>query len=175
MEKKVIKLLILDVDGVLTDGKKYYGLDGMPFAKTFCDKDFTAIKRVRAGGTYVCFLSGDNKINENVANNRNIPFYYSRGKDKVEFIKVFMEKYNVTPEEICYIGDDLFDITIMKSVKYAYCTNDAPEKVKNECVVLNVAGGQNVVCYLADMLIKNKLINDSTMEEIEELDKNENF
>ena len=43
----MIKLIILDIDGVLTDGRKYYGVDGIPFAKTYCDKDFTAIKRMR--------------------------------------------------------------------------------------------------------------------------------
>lgn len=50
-----IKLAILDIDGVLTDGRKYYGLDGIPFAKTYCDKDFTAIKRMRGAGVKVCF------------------------------------------------------------------------------------------------------------------------
>ena len=42
----MIKLLILDVDGVLTDGKKVYGKEGTGLYKTFCDKDFTAIKRL---------------------------------------------------------------------------------------------------------------------------------
>ena len=171
----MIKLLVLDVDGVLTDGRKYYGLDGMPFAKTFCDKDFTAIKRAKAAGVHVCFLSGDNKVNQAVAKNRNIPFYYSRGIDKSEFLNIFLERFGTTPDEIAYIGDDLFDIGIMKKVGFKYCTNDAPEKVKTYCEVLDVAGGQNVVCRLVDHLLKSKLIPDSTIQQIEELDKNEKF
>ena len=42
----MIELVILDIDGVMTDGRKYYGVDGIPFAKTYCDKDFTGIKRL---------------------------------------------------------------------------------------------------------------------------------
>ena len=53
-----IKLVILDVDGVMTDGRKYYGVDGMPFAKTYCDKDFTAIKRLRSRRKSVYFIGG---------------------------------------------------------------------------------------------------------------------
>lgn len=51
----MIKLLILDVDGVLTNGKKYYGENGLGRLKNFCDKDFTAIKRIKAAGVNVCF------------------------------------------------------------------------------------------------------------------------
>ena len=52
----MIKLVILDVDGVLTDGKKYYNRDGDVVMKTFCDKDWTAIKRFKALGIKVLFL-----------------------------------------------------------------------------------------------------------------------
>ena len=54
-----VKLLAIDVDGVLTDGKKYYNRDGKVEMKTFCDKDWTAIKRFRALGVNVIFLTGD--------------------------------------------------------------------------------------------------------------------
>ena len=55
----MIKLLILDVDGILTDGKKQYDREGNVRMKTFCDKDWTAIKRFRALGINVIFLTGD--------------------------------------------------------------------------------------------------------------------
>ena len=82
----MIKLVILDIDGIMTDGRKYYGLDGIPFAKTYCDKDFTAIKRIKGAGVEVCFLSGDERVNMAMAKNRNIPFYSARGKDKADFV-----------------------------------------------------------------------------------------
>jgi 3-deoxy-D-manno-octulosonate 8-phosphate phosphatase (KDO 8-P phosphatase) len=111
-----IDLIILDIDGIMTDGKKTYDLAGNVISKTYCDKDFTAIKRMRAAGLKVCFLSGDNRINQLMAANRNIDFYYARGVDKVSFVDSFEKKYNTTRERMLYLGDDLFDMNIMKEV-----------------------------------------------------------
>ena len=59
MEAILIKLVILDVDGVLTTGKKYYNREGEVKLKSFCDKDWTAIKRFQAIGIPVIFITGD--------------------------------------------------------------------------------------------------------------------
>lgn len=171
-----IKLVILDIDGILTDGKKYYGLDGMPFAKTYCDKDFTAIKRLRGAGISVCFLSGDNTINENMAKNRNIDFYYARGKDKAEFIPDLEKEYKISRDEMIYVGDDLFDISVMLEVGMSFCPIDAPDIVKKSSThVINGLGGHNLVAILYDWLLESKLIEDCTMQDIEDLDKKEVF
>ena len=69
----MIKLLILDVDGIMTDGVKYYDKEGVVKLKTFCDKDWTAIKRFKSIGIQVLFLTGD-PFNEAIAKNRNIDF-----------------------------------------------------------------------------------------------------
>lgn len=172
-----IKLAILDVDGVLTDGKKYYGVDGIPFAKTYCDKDFTAIKRMRGSGMHVCFLSGDERVNKAMAKNRNIDFFSARGKDKADFITELQLRYNTTPEKMLYIGDDLFDLSIMKVVGVAFCPNDAPRKIRDFCGknVLARSGGQNVVAEMVDVLLERGLMRDCSMKDIEDLDKNEKF
>lgn len=173
-----VKLAILDIDGIMTDGKKYYGLDGIPFAKTYCDKDFTAIKRLRGAGVQVCFLSGDERVNKAMANNRNIPFLSARGKDKAEFLKAYENNYDVKREEILYIGDDLFDKSIMELVGHAYCPSDACRDIKIVCGEANVLsnkGGCNVICELFDVLLDRGLVLDCTMQDIENLDKNEKF
>ena len=174
----MIKLAILDVDGVLTDGRKYYDLLGMPFAKTYCDKDFTAIKRLKGAGVHVCFLSGDERVNRPMAKNRNIDFYAARGKDKAEFIELFESTYNCTRDEMLYIGDDLFDKSIMEIVGHAYCPSDACRDIKRLCGVPNTLynkAGNNVICELFDTLHDRRLINDCTMADIENLDKKEVF
>jgi len=174
----MIKLVILDIDGVLTDGKKYYGQDGMPFAKTYCDKDFTAIKRLRGAGVSVCFLSGDNVVNEAMAKNRNIDFYYARGKDKADFVENFAKTYNTNAKDMLYIGDDLFDASIMKKVGHAYCPADACRDLKEICGTSNVLlnnGGNNAIMEMVDLLLQRKLVNDCTFQDIENLDKNEKF
>tara|TARA_R110002020_G_scaffold374719_5_gene586011 strand:- start:908 stop:1432 length:525 start_codon:yes stop_codon:yes gene_type:complete len=172
-----IKMIILDIDGILTDGKKYYGLDGMPFAKTFCDKDFTAIKRMRGAGVKVCFLSGDNRVNEAMAKNRNIDFYYARGRDKATFVEEFEERYGIDREYMAYVGDDLFDINIMKKVGFSCCPGDAPEKVKEAATqtLEGCSGGQNFVMKFVDAILRQDLVPDCTLEDIERLDRNEKF
>ncbi len=174
----MIKLVILDIDGIMTDGRKYYGLDGIPFAKTYCDKDFTAIKRLRGAGVEVCFLSGDERVNMAMAKNRNIPFYSARGKDKADFVEEFEYEYDISRSEMLYIGDDLFDLSIMKIVGHAFCPQDAPNILKDYCGVKNTIprnGGENVVAKMVDLLLERKQIKDCTMAEIEALDKKEKF
>jgi len=174
----MIKLVILDIDGVLTDGKKYYGVDGIPFAKTYCDKDFTAIKRLKGSGVNVCFLSGDERVNKAMAENRKIDFFSARGKDKVDFLPLLSTMYNAKPEEMMYIGDDLFDYSIMEAVGHPYCPSDAVRKIKNLCGIegiLNNKGGDNVIAELFEVLLDKKLIEDCSFEDIEALDKKEVF
>ena len=174
----MIKLIILDIDGVLTDGRKYYGIDGMPFAKTYCDKDFTAIKRLKGAGINVCFLSGDTRVNQAMAKNRNIDFYSARGKDKAEFISLFEDTYKAGREDMLYIGDDLFDKSMLEIVGHPYCPMDACRDIRIVCGYENIVpknGGDNVICELYDMLLERQLVTDCTMEDIENLDKKENF
>lgn len=172
-------LLILDVDGVLTDGKKFYGPDGLCAFKSFNDRDFTAIKKFKSIGMDVVFLSGDKTINEPLAKNRNIDFYCSRGHkdctDKSQFIPLFEKKYDVTTEQMIYIGDDIFDINIMKSVKYSFCPKDSPYEVKNVSKVLNCKSGENCLTELYEHLLENKIIVEYDHEKLLNFDKNEKF
>jgi 3-deoxy-D-manno-octulosonate 8-phosphate phosphatase (KDO 8-P phosphatase) len=113
-----------------------------------------------------------------MAKNRNIDFFYARGKDKVEFLEMLCQKYSTTPEHIAYVGDDLFDKNIMKAIKYPFCPSDSVMDIKAICGFNNILsknGGENVVMELVDLLLKKKLINDATLEQIEALDKNEKF
>lgn len=177
----MIKLVILDVDGILTSGVKYYAADGMPVMKSFYDKDFTAIKRIKASGISICFLSGDNFINEEVAKNRNIDFFYARGRDKVDFLPELCETYNVVPGDVLFIGDDLFDINLMKAVGYPFCPKDAVKEILEYCCiarptnVVNRNAGTGVVEKLYEMLLDRKLISPVTLGQVEELDKLEKF
>jgi 3-deoxy-D-manno-octulosonate 8-phosphate phosphatase (KDO 8-P phosphatase) len=174
----MIKLLILDIDGVLTSGKKSYGQDGKIISKEFNDKDFTAIKRIKASGIPVVFLSGDKNINESVAQNRNIDFFHSiiNGQlNKASFVTVLCRNYRVKPEEIAYVGDDLFDLEIIELVGYKYCPYDAIDDLKNICTVLNRNGGNGVVESLYQSMINDKLIIVPTLANIKTLDSLEKY
>ena len=105
----MIKLVILDVDGVMTDGKKYYDRDGNVVMKNFCDKDWTAVKRFRAIGIPVVFLTGD-PFNAKILSNRNLPYVVNRGegfhRDKVNFLDEILEKYECEADDVVYLHID---------------------------------------------------------------------
>jgi 3-deoxy-D-manno-octulosonate 8-phosphate phosphatase (KDO 8-P phosphatase) len=151
----MIKLLTLDVDGILTNGKKAYDKYGNVISKSFCDKDWTAIKRFKSLGIQVIFLSGDS-FNKGVADKRNIDIIINRSEkehiDKSKYIDKICEKYNVSTEEIAFAGDDIFDLNFMKKIKYAFCPIDAPNIIKKNSVTLNCKGGDNFIMNLFDYL-----------------------
>jgi 3-deoxy-D-manno-octulosonate 8-phosphate phosphatase (KDO 8-P phosphatase) len=144
-------MLVLDIDGVLTNGTKLYNLEGKTSYKAYCDKDFTAIKRFKACGIPVVFLSGDTVVNKQMAESRGIDFYHSRDStgniDKSRFINQFKEQYNVS--RLAYVGDDYYDLTMLNSVELSLCPHDACEDVKS-CVdvVLDTNGGEGVVAEI---------------------------
>jgi len=180
----MIKLLILDVDGVLTDGKKYYNRDGKVEMKTFCDKDWTAIKRFRALGVNVIFLTGD-PFNENIAHHRNIQCIVNRkdGKhtDKGDYVEEICQEYGVTEKEIAFVGDDIFDLGIIKKVKYSYCPEDAPNEIQHEVTeILTAPGGNNCIMVLFDYLKDSNLLPkkyklEEHMKDVYALDVKEKF
>ena len=180
----VIKLLILDVDGVLTDGKKYYNRNGDVVMKTFCDKDWTAIKRFRAMGVNVIFLTGD-PFNEKIASNRNIDCIVNRkdGRhtDKEDYLQEICDTYKVTKKEIAFVGDDIFDMGIIKKVKYSYCPEDSTEEIQNAVTdIITAPGGNNCIMILFDYLKDSKLLpkkydDEEHLKEVYSLDVKEKF
>jgi 3-deoxy-D-manno-octulosonate 8-phosphate phosphatase (KDO 8-P phosphatase) len=172
-------LLILDVDGVLTDGKKYYDKTGKAVLKTFCDRDFTAIKKFKAAGWHVVFLSGDSNVNEAVAKNRNIPFYCNRVNgemiNKVKFLDRLCKEFKTDINNTGYIGDDIFDIDILKAVKWPFCPANADSAVKKIAINLNAKSGECCISELHDFFSSSNLVKPVTLEQIEALDRNERF
>lgn len=137
MSKK-IKILITDIDGILSSGQKIYDKDGNCIGKSFCDRDFTAIKRFRAIGIPVVAITGD-EWNAGFLHKRNIPYYVNRNNGKhickTTFLPEILENYNVSIEEVAYIGDDLFDIPMMRAVgqENAFCPDESPKIVRFFC------------------------------------------
>ena len=174
-----LKLIILDIDGVLTDGTKTYDSNANVISKRYNDKDFTAIKRFMALNINVCFLSGDTNINEKMAKKRNIKFYSGRLSngiiDKKEVLKTILKNYSVSSENSLYIGDDIFDIEIMKEVKFAYCPKDSPKCVKKICKVLNKNGGEGVIAELFDNLVKCGILSIPSVKDVMEIDSKESY
>lgn len=149
-------LLVIDIDGVMTDSTKVYGRNGRVIAKNYSDLDFTAIKRFRAAGIKVCFLSGDTAVNEAMARSRKIDFVYGRDAsgniDKAAQLPGLCLRYGTTPERVAYVGDDYYDLSIMAAVGHSFCPSNAPSVVQRTAgTTLRAAAGTGVIAALYDM------------------------
>lgn len=149
-------LLIIDIDGVMTDGTKIYDLNGKVSGKRYCDLDFTAIKRFKAAGIEVVFLSGDKNVNQEMAAIRKITFFNNiAGVDKVDKLPAIKKYYEQaskkTDYKIAYIGDDYYDMAIMSSVDFAFCPKSSPAAVVRVADVIDRLPGYGVIAELYDM------------------------
>lgn len=149
--------LFFDIDGVMTDGVKYYNLDGMPYAKTFFDKDFTALKIATAAGFKVVAVSGDEKINKKMISNRNIDFLHARSVSKWDVVTA---NYKIERNDlIVAVGDDIFDLELLQNATIPCCPiNSHPEILRyinssRDGIVTHAKGGGGVLVEIVDALI----------------------
>ena len=126
-----IKLFVMDVDGTLTDGKIYMGENG-EVMKAFNVKDGYAIAHMLPEmGIIPAIITGrKSKIVENRAKELGITELYQGVGDKLAQLKKVAEKYNASPEEIAYIGDDLNDLACIEYCGVTACPADAVEEVR---------------------------------------------
>lgn len=135
-------MLVMDVDGTLTDGRIYIGSDG-EIMKAFDVKDGYAIARLKQFGIepviitgrksdIVCIRAGELKITE----------LHQGIEDKLSKLKSIAVEYNLSSEEIAYIGDDLNDIACMEYCGLSACPGDAIEQIKGivDYVCVNFGG-----------------------------------
>lgn len=151
-----IKLLILDVDGTLTDGKIYISNSGEEI-KAFNVKDGYAIKEIlpQIGIVPVIITGRKSKIVEIRANELDIKEVYQGVKSKLQIYEELKSKYNITDKNIAYIGDDFNDLIILKRIKYSACPQDAVEKVKEVCnFIMDRRGGEGAVYEFIIKLFK---------------------
>jgi YrbI family 3-deoxy-D-manno-octulosonate 8-phosphate phosphatase len=147
-----IKLLVLDVDGVLTDGGMYYSNSGDEFKK-FNTKDGMGIKIAIENGIKVGFLS--NGKNDALIKNRaallGVEFVYVGFDKKLSILKQWMHDLQLEYENIAYVGDDINDLEIMEHVEFNACPLDAVPKVKAIAkYLLDNKGGEGCVREFID-------------------------
>lgn len=127
-----IKMLVMDVDGTLTDGHIYIGPDGEEM-KVFDCKDGLGIKELLPGlGITPVIITGRNSvITQNRARELRISELYQGVSDKLPLLKTIAAQRGLTAEEIAYIGDDLNDLACMEFCSLTACPRDAAEAVRD--------------------------------------------
>ena len=131
MNDSIIKLLVMDVDGTLTDGKINMGPDGELF-KSFNIRDGYGINEMLpANGIVPAIITGrTSRIVENRARELHITELHQGKHDKLDTLLALMEKYGCTGENVAYIGDDILDIVCMERCGLTACPADACRQVK---------------------------------------------
>ncbi len=152
---KKIKLLILDVDGVLTDAGMYFTENGDQ-VKKYNAKDGMAIKALDQVGVQAGIISSAHKINmvKSRAEMLSINHIYVGKDPKIDILLGWCKKLELGLEEIAIIGDDINDLPVMKAVGFSACPSDAVLKVKETVdLVLHTKGGQGCVREFIDFYL----------------------
>jgi YrbI family 3-deoxy-D-manno-octulosonate 8-phosphate phosphatase len=155
-----IKLLILDVDGVMTDGGMYVSENGDQM-KRYNTQDGMGIMHLTKSNFQVGIISSGftNNMVQKRAELLGIQNCYVGRDPKIEILKDWCKKLNLKLEEVAIIGDDINDLEIMKNVGLAVCPSNAVNSVKSIChIILSKKGGDGCVReFIDNYLLKNPL------------------
>jgi 3-deoxy-D-manno-octulosonate 8-phosphate phosphatase (KDO 8-P phosphatase) len=153
---KKIKLLILDVDGVLTDSRIIYDNFGDEI-KCFSVYDgFGMMLLYRAGIKSVIITAKKTRIVERRARDMHVSKVYSDHK-KLKVYEEILKKFKVKDEEVCFIGDDLIDLPVLKRVGLSIAPPEAVDEVKKSChYITKKSGGKGAVRELIEIILKSQ-------------------
>jgi 3-deoxy-D-manno-octulosonate 8-phosphate phosphatase (KDO 8-P phosphatase) len=179
---KKIKLLLLDVDGVMTDGTIFFvpaaeeasrrlrsatedkadaggyaiSSEAMVEVKGFNAHDGTAFSLARLGGIRTGLIT--KRISETVrlrARDLKIEYVYQGAADKLSAFREILEKENLKPEEAAFVGDDIIDLPVMRHCGLAFAVANARENVKDEAhVITDHRGGEGAVRDAVEYILK---------------------
>jgi len=153
---KRIKILLTDIDGVLTDGGLYYTEEGMVMKKFFV-RDGMGTSLLHKAGIQTGVISTDvSPIADTRAERLKMNFIYTGIWEKEKALEEICEKTKLLPENIAFIGDDVNDLLILQKVGFAACPKDARDEVKKlvhySC---KKKGGKGAYREVAELILKN--------------------
>ena len=152
-----IKMVVFDVDGVLTDGKIVLDMHGVE-TKSFNVQDGTGIKYLLRSDIRVGLITGrQSGVVSLRARELGIEDIYQGVKVKLEAYEKLVEKHGLHDEEVCYVGDDLPDIPVMRRVGLPVAVANARLEVKNEAAYVTQAeGGAGAAREVAEEILKGQ-------------------
>jgi 3-deoxy-D-manno-octulosonate 8-phosphate phosphatase (KDO 8-P phosphatase) len=152
-----IQFILMDLDGVLTDGSVIYSSSG-EMLKAFNAHDGFGINRGRSLGLKFAIISGMSaKANEIRAERLKIEELYQNCEDKTEAAREIKQKYNLTDENLCFMGDDVFDIPLLHRVAFSAAPPEAVEDVRSAVhYITKVSAGRGCVREVIDLILKKQ-------------------
>lgn len=150
-----IKLLLLDVDGVLTDGGIIYS-DAGDQIKKFHSRDGLGLRLLMDSGIQVGIITGrKSKALEYRCQNLGITLLFDGIKDKLAALDEIISQTGIIREHIAFVGDDLMDLPVMKRVGISFCVPDACHEVKHHSdMITTQKAGHGAVREICEQILK---------------------
>lgn len=157
LKAKNIKLAAFDIDGVMTDGSLTYLPDGSQ-SKTFNAKDGLGVVMLNKAGIMTAIITAkETKAVSGRAKTLGITKLFMNQTNKMLALNELCREFSLQYNEIMYMGDDLPDIEVLKSVGLSVCPNDAVDEVKEICnIVTSKGGGRGAVREICDFVLLAK-------------------
>jgi 3-deoxy-D-manno-octulosonate 8-phosphate phosphatase (KDO 8-P phosphatase) len=154
-----VRLLLMDVDGVLTDGSYWNvpdGRGGLAEIKTFDSQDGLALQWLKRMGFQAGVISGRTSIaTEERARSAGFAFVYQGHLEKIPILQEILEQAKLEPAQVGYVGDDYTDVVIMHRVGFAVATANAKPEVKTEAdYVTDAPGGHGAIREVVELLLR---------------------
>ena len=151
-------MLILDVDGVLTDGRLFYGSAGIEL-KAFNVHDGYGIKKIQLEGISIAIVSGrTSDIVERRAKELNIRFLFQNVDQKDEVLEELCQESGIQPRHMAHVGDDLPDLALFQNVGLGIAVADARVEVqKSADFVTKAKGGEGAVRDVCELILASRL------------------
>lgn len=153
-----IKLVVFDVDGVLTDGTLSYSASGEEI-KHFNVKDGVGIKLLNTYDITTAVISAkDSAPLRKRISDLGIPHFYPACKDKWEKLSALMDELWLEPNQVCYVGDDVIDLKVMKRIGLSITPADGFWLVKEHSdLITDAMGGKGVAREVADIVLGSRM------------------
>lgn len=154
----MIKMLVLDVDGTLTDGKIYIGDTG-EIMKAFCAHDAVGVRKLSENDIIPVIITGrESNITLIRAREMNVDLIFQGVSNKLLKLEELMENYQLSFEEVAYIGDDENDLECMEKCGFCACPNNAMDVIKKLCsFVSKYNAGDGAVREIIEYILKFKI------------------
>lgn len=154
---KAIRLLLLDVDGILTDGTIVYTDDGNEI-KSFHTRDGLGIRLLQETGVQVGLITArQSKVVSRRAEDLKLSLVYQKVTNKVEVYERLLHEMNLQAHEVAYMGDDWLDLALLTRVGFSATVADAVVEVRNRVhYITRKPGGQGAVRELCDLIMEAK-------------------
>ena len=152
-----IRLLLLDVDGILTDGKLYFSNSGEE-SKAFHSLDGHGIKMLIRAGIPVGIITGrESNIVTNRASDLGINILYQGREDKIDALREIIANTGIPADAIAYAGDDLPDLPVLRAVRLSFSVPGAHPDLKSAVNAITTrSGGEGAVREITDFILSSQ-------------------